>query len=358
VAVKALVLAGGWGTRLRPITYTTPKQLIPVANKPLVFYGLEAIAGAAITDVGIVVGRTAPAIKAAVGDGSRFGVKITYIEQDEPRGVAHAVAVSRDFLADDSFVLYLGDNFIADGVAAIVDEFRTTGPDAQILLARAADPESFGVAEIGFDRRVSRLEEKPQHPKSNLVVAGVYVFGSAVHEAIDRISPSSRGELEITQAIQWLIDAHKDVRPSFSPGFWKDAGRVADLLDVNRFVLESIEALAHGKVDDSSDVTGRVQILDGAEIHHSRIVGPAIIGRDTIVADSYVGPFTSLAENCTIERSEIEFSIVLRNSLISGAGRIDASLIGRDVVITSGPAVQTAHRPVLGDSSEVQIRRQ
>jgi glucose-1-phosphate thymidylyltransferase len=355
--MKGLVLAGGSGTRLRPITYTSPKQLVPVGNKPILFYGLESFAAAGITDVAIVVGGTAPDIMAAVGDGSRFGLDVAYIEQDEPRGLAHAVSIARDFLGDEDFVLYLGDNFIADGIAPIVTEFRADRPDAQISLKPVADPTSFGVAEIGPDGRVLRLTEKPAHPRSDLAVTGIYLFGPAVHEAVRSIRPSERGELEITQAIQWLIDANRDVRAGLVTGYWRDAGQVPDMLDINRTVLESIEPRIYGKVDDSSEIVGRVQILDGAEIQRSRIVGPAIIGADTIVADSYLGPSTAVAENCHIEHSEIEFSIVLRNSSITGVGRITASLIGRNAVISPGPAVPAAHRLVLGDASEVQICR-
>ncbi|HEX6472227.1 MAG TPA: glucose-1-phosphate thymidylyltransferase [Streptosporangiaceae bacterium] len=353
--MKGLVLAGGSGTRLRPITYTSPKQLVPVGNRPILFYGLDALAGAGIAEVGIVVGDTAPEIMAAVGDGAAFGLDVTYIRQDEPRGLAHAVLVSRDFLGDEDFVMYLGDNFVAGGVAPAVGEFRRTGPDAQILLAPVPDPAAFGVAELGPDGRVVALEEKPEHPKSDLAVVGVYLFGPAVHEAVRAIRPSARGELEITHAIQWLIDAGRDVRSGFVPGYWKDTGRVADVLDVNRCVLGSIEPRGHGKVDERSEIVGRVQIFDGAEVRGSRIVGPAIIGAGSVVTGSYVGPFTSVAENCRIDRSEIEFSIVLRNSRISGVGRITASLIGRDVVITPGAAAPAAHRLVLGDHSEVQI---
>jgi glucose-1-phosphate thymidylyltransferase len=353
--VKALVLSGGAGTRLRPITHTSAKQLVPVANKPVLFYGLEAIAEAGITEVGVIVGDTAEEIREAVGDGSRFGVKITYIPQEKPLGLAHAVAISRDFLGEEDFVMYLGDNFIVGGITGLVDEFRTERPDAQILLTKVPDPTSFGVAELDGDGRVVGLEEKPKEPKSDLALVGVYLFTSAVHEAVRSIEPSWRGELEITHAIQWLIDQHRDVRSTTIAGYWKDTGNVTDMLEVNRSVLETVEPSNDGEVDRSSEIIGRVRIEKGARISNSRIVGPAIIGGDTVISDSYVGPFTSVSEGCRIQDSEIEYSIVLRGASISGVRRVEASLIGRDVEVTPSPRNPSSHRLVLGDHSKVQI---
>ncbi|ALC23236.1 glucose-1-phosphate thymidylyltransferase [Streptomyces pristinaespiralis] len=353
--MKALVLSGGAGTRLRPITHTSAKQLVPVANKPVLFYGLEAIAEAGITEVGVIVGDTAEEIREAVGDGSRFGVKITYIPQEKPLGLAHAVAISRDFLGEEDFVMYLGDNFIVGGITGLVDEFRTERPDAQILLTKVPDPTSFGVAELDGDGRVVGLEEKPKEPKSDLALVGVYLFTSAVHEAVRSIEPSWRGELEITHAIQWLIDQHRDVRSTTIAGYWKDTGNVTDMLEVNRSVLETVEPSNDGEVDRSSEIIGRVRIEKGARISNSRIVGPAIIGGDTVISDSYVGPFTSVSEGCRIQDSEIEYSIVLRGASISGVRRVEASLIGRDVEVTPSPRNPSSHRLVLGDHSKVQI---
>ncbi|MDQ0842761.1 MULTISPECIES: glucose-1-phosphate thymidylyltransferase [unclassified Streptomyces] len=353
--MKALVLSGGAGTRLRPITHTSAKQLVPVANKPVLFYGLEAIAEAGITEVGVIVGDTADEIREAVGDGSRFGVKITYIPQEKPLGLAHAVAISRDFLGEDDFVMYLGDNFIVGGITGLVDEFRTERPDAQILLTKVPDPTSFGVAELDGDGRVVGLEEKPKEPKSDLALVGVYLFTSAVHEAVRSIEPSWRGELEITHAIQWLIDQRRDVRSTTIAGYWKDTGNVTDMLEVNRSVLETVEPSNDGEVDRSSEIIGRVRIEKGARISNSRIVGPAIIGGDTVISDSYVGPFTSVSEACRIQDSEIEYSIVLRGASITGVRRVEASLIGRDVEVTPSPRNPSSHRLVLGDHSKVQI---
>jgi glucose-1-phosphate thymidylyltransferase len=353
--MKALVLSGGAGTRLRPITHTSAKQLVPVANKPVLFYGLESLADAGITDVGMIVGDTAAEIEEAVGDGSAFGLKVTYIPQEQPLGLAHAVLIARDWLGDDDFVMYLGDNFIVGGITGLVDEFRRHRPDAQILLTRVADPRSFGVAELDASGQVIGLEEKPDDPKSDLALVGVYLFTPAIHDAVRAIRPSWRGELEITHAIQHLIDARADVRCTVIHGYWKDTGNVVDMLEVNRSVLEGLDRRIDGDIDDDSEAIGRVVVEEGARIVGSRIVGPAVIAAGTVVTHSYIGPFTSVAENCRITDSEVEFSIVLRDSSIDGVSRIEASLIGRHVEVTPAPSVPSAHRLVLGDHSKVQI---
>ncbi|WP_331738963.1 glucose-1-phosphate thymidylyltransferase (plasmid) [Streptomyces sp. NBC_00727] len=353
--MKALVLSGGAGTRLRPLTHTSAKQLVPVANKPVLFYGLEAIADAGIKQVGIIVGNTADEIMEAVGDGSAFGIEVTYIPQEAPLGLAHAVLIAQDFLGDDDFVMYLGDNFIVGGITDLVDGFRADRPDAQILLTKVSDPKAFGVAELGPDGRVTGLEEKPEHPKSDLALVGVYLFTPAVHEAVRSIEPSLRGELEITHALQWLIDNGRDVRSTTISGYWKDTGNVTDMLEVNRSVLETSEQRIDGSVDESSEIIGRVRIEEGACVVGSRIVGPAVIGAGTVVTSSYVGPFTSISRNCVISDSEIEFSIVLDDSSLNGVRRVEASIIGRNVVVTPAPRMPAAHRFVLGDHSKVQI---
>jgi glucose-1-phosphate thymidylyltransferase len=353
--MKALVLSGGSGSRLRPITHTSAKQLVPVANKPVLFYGLEAIRDAGIASVGIVVGDTAPSIQAAVGDGSAFGLDVTYIRQDAPRGLAHAVLIARDFLGDDDFVMYLGDNFVVGGITALVDEFRSGRPDAQIMLTQVPDPRQFGVAELDALGEVIGLEEKPRQPKGDLALVGVYIFTPAIHEAVVHLEPSWRGELEITEAIQWLIDNGRKVRSTTITGYWKDTGNVADMLEVNRMVLEGAEPRCDGAVDATTELIGRVVIESGADVTGSRIVGPAIIGAGTRVTGSYVGPFTSVAADCAITDSEIEYSIVLRGASIQGVRRIEASLIGHDVEVTPAPRVPKAHRLILGDHSKVQI---
>ena len=353
--MKALVLAGGAGTRLRPITHTSAKQLVPVANKPVLFYGLEAIRDAGISEVGIVVGDTSPAIEAAVGDGSAFGLDVTYIKQSAPLGLAHAVLVAHEFLGDDDFVMYLGDNFIIGGITDLVGEFRATRPDAQIMLTEVSDPRQFGVAELGEAGQVVGLEEKPAKPKSNLALVGVYMFTPAIHEAVRQLTPSWRGELEITEAIQSLIETGHKVSSTVISGYWKDTGNVTDMLEVNRMVLESVAPAWHGEIDEASELIGRVVIGEGARVTGSRIVGPVIIGAGTQVTGSYIGPFTSVAGGCAIVDSEIEYSIVLRGASIYGVRRIEASLIGHDVEVTPAPKVPKAHRLVLGDHSKVQI---
>jgi glucose-1-phosphate thymidylyltransferase len=350
-------LAGGAGTRLRPITHTSAKQLVPVANRPLLFYGLDAIREAGITDVGIVVGDTEPEIRAAVGDGSALGITATYLRQDQPRGLAHAVLIARDFLGDEPFVMYLGDNLIVGGIAELVADFAQGGYDAQILLTKVDAPEQFGVAELDVTGKVVRLEEKPAQPKSDLALVGVYMFGPHVHDAVRSIEPSARGELEITHAIQWLIDAGFDVRSHLVTGYWKDTGRLDDMLDTNRKVLESMAGsiAATASVDDESKLVGQVVLEDGARVVRSTVRGPAIIGRNTTLTETYVGPFTSIYHDCEIQGTEIEHSIVLERCRIHGAGRIEDSLIGRDVVVEPSASRPNAHRLLLGDHSRVSF---
>jgi glucose-1-phosphate thymidylyltransferase len=353
--MKALVLSGGAGTRLRPITHTSAKQLVPVANKPVLFYGLEAIRDAGITDVGIIVGDTAAEIRAAVGDGRALGIRATYLPQEAPLGLAHCVLIARDFLGDEPFVVYLGDNFIVGGISELVEEFRDGGYDAQILLTKVDNPSQFGVAELAPDGTVTRLVEKPREPRSDLALVGVYMFGPAVHQAVRAIEPSARGELEITDAIQWLIDAGCDVRPHFVSGYWKDTGRLEDMLECNRAVLETLDRSVAGDVDAASTLVGRVVVEEGASIVRSTVRGPAIIGRGTTIIDTYIGPFTSIYHSCTIEATEIEHSIVLEASIIRGVARIEDSLIGKEVEVSPSTALPHAHRLMLGDHSRVSI---
>ncbi|SCK39884.1 glucose-1-phosphate thymidylyltransferase [Streptomyces sp. WMMB 714] len=353
--MKALVLSGGTGSRLRPITHTAAKQLVPVANKPVLFYGIESLVAAGVTEIGIVVGETAAEIREAVGDGSLFGARVTYLEQEQPLGLAHAVMIARDWLGDDDFVMYLGDNFIVGGITELVAGFRRDRPDAGIMLTKVTDPTLFGVAELAPDGRVVSLEEKPARPRSDLALVGVYLFTPAVHEAVRSIRPSARGELEITDALQWMIDQDCVLHASTVTGYWKDTGNVIDMLEVNRSVLEGMDSCVSGTVDAGSELVGRVRVEAGAEIVRSRIVGPAVIGAGTVVRDAYIGPSTSVAEDCVIEDSEVEFSIVLDGSRIDRAGRIEGSLIGRTVHVTGAPRAPRAHRLVLGDHSRVHL---
>ena len=353
--MKALVLSGGAGTRLRPITHTSAKQLVPVANKPVLFYGLEAIRDAGVTDVGIIVGDTAAEIEAAVGDGSELGIRVTYIKQDAPLGLAHCVLIAQEFLGDEDFVMYLGDNFIIGGITELVDEFRAGTYDAQILLTKVDNPSQFGVAELGPNGGVTTLVEKPKEPRSDLALVGVYMFRPVIHDAVRAIKPSARGELEITDALQWLIDEGRDVRPHLVTGYWKDTGRLEDMLECNRKVLESVEPVVHGTVDADSSLIGRVVVEEGAVVERSVVRGPAIIGRDTVLRDTYVGPFTSIYFGCLLEDTEIEHSIVLEQSTIRGVGRIEDSLIGKEVEVSPSTALPKAHRLMLGDHSRVSI---
>jgi glucose-1-phosphate thymidylyltransferase len=353
--MKALVLSGGAGTRLRPITHTSAKQLVPVANKPVLFYGLEAIRDAGVTDVGIIVGDTAAEIETAVGDGSELGIRVTYIKQEAPLGLAHCVLIAQDFLGDEDFVMYLGDNFIIGGITELVDEFRAGSYDAQILLTKVENPSQFGVAELGPNGGVTTLVEKPKEPRSDLALVGVYMFRPVVHDAVRAIKPSARGELEITDALQWLIDEGRDVRPHLVTGYWKDTGRLEDMLECNRKVLESVEPHVAGTVDPDSSLIGRVVVEEGAVIERSVVRGPAIIGRDTVLRDTYVGPFTSIYFGCLLEDTEIEHSIVLEQSTIRGVGRIEDSLIGKEVEVSPSTALPKAHRLMLGDHSRVSI---
>ncbi len=353
--MKALILSGGKGTRLRPITHTSAKQLVPVANKPILFFAIEAIRDAGITDIGIIVGDTADEIEDAVGDGSALGVRATYIRQDAPLGLAHAVKIAEEFIDGDSFVMFLGDNFIKDGIVPLVREFEAERPNSQILLARVPNPSDFGVAEI-VDGQVIGLEEKPEDPKSDFALVGVYMFDATIFEAVDSIRPSPRGELEITDAIQWLITQGKDVRSHVITGWWKDTGKLEDMLEANRVALTGIEREVAGDVDDATRIIGDVVVAKGAVIERSELRGPLIIGEGTVIRDAYVGPFTAIASNCTITGAEIEFSIVLRNCQIESIGRrIEGSLVGRNVRIARGPAKPRAFRFMVGDNSEIQV---
>jgi glucose-1-phosphate thymidylyltransferase len=364
-----LVLSGGAGTRLRPITHTSAKQLVPVANKPILFYGIEDMVEAGISEIGIITGDTGPEIQAAVGDGSRWGATVTYIPQDAPLGLAHCVLIARDFLGDDDFVMYLGDNLLRQGIAEFVDTFEAdrhrsaeptldgagVAPSAQILLARVADPQRFGVAEIGPDGEVVRLVEKPENPPSDLALVGVYLFDPSIHEAVASIEPSPRGELEITDAIQWLIDHGHRVRHEVLDGWWKDTGKLQPLLEGNRLVLETLEQSVQGTVDADSFLDGRVVIEAGAEIINSTVRGPAIIGERTRVVNSYIGPFTSVYHDCEIVNSELEHSVVLEESKVFDIARIADSLIGKQVEIRRSQTRPHATRLMVGDHSVVDL---
>jgi glucose-1-phosphate thymidylyltransferase len=354
--VKGLILSGGKGTRLYPITYTSAKQLVPVANKPVLFRVIEAIRDAGISDIGIVVGDTAEEIKRAVGRGGRWDVKITYIRQDAPLGLAHAVKISQDFLGDDRFVMFLGDNVIQGGISELIRQFADSEWNSQIVLTRVDHPQQYGVAQLDDDGRIVQLVEKPQEPLSDLALVGIYMFDHHVFKAVNAIEPSWRGELEITDAIQWLVDHRFSVFPYVHRGWWIDTGKMEDMLEANSLVLDELEHYIAGYVDRDSQINGKVTIEKGAEVINSRIRGPAIIGEDARVVGSYIGPFTSVYHHVRIQNSEIEHSIVLENSqILDIPHRIEDSLIGRNVVVQRSPIKPKAHKLTLGDNSRVGI---
>jgi glucose-1-phosphate thymidylyltransferase len=354
--LKGLILSGGKGTRLRPITFTSAKQLVPVANKPVLFYGIEAMAEAGIREVGIIIApETGDEIRAAAGDGSQFGVAITYIVQDEPAGLAHAVLTAEPFLGSSPFVMYLGDNLLQGGMGELVDQFRTAAPEALILLTPVPDPQNYGVAELGPEGSVVRLVEKPPEPATDLALVGVYMFTPLIHEAARSIKPSARGELEITDAIQWLVDGGRRVEPHIVRGWWKDTGRLDDMLEANRLILDTVVRRVDGDLHEAQ-VDGRVVVEAGARLERATVRGPAIIGAGAVVRDAYIGPYTAIGRHCVIERAEVEHSILLEGSSVRGLdGRMESSLLGRDVAISRGERQPRAYRFMVGDKSEIGI---
>jgi glucose-1-phosphate thymidylyltransferase len=353
--LKGLVLAGGKGTRLRPFTYTGAKQLVPLANKPILFYAIEQLVAAGVTELGVVVGETGEQVREALGDGARFGASVTYIEQPAPLGIAHGVQTARDFLGETPFVLFLGDNFIKEGIAPYVQQFRQDCHNAMVLLCPVERPQDFGVAELR-DGRLLRVIEKPEAPPSNLAVTGIYFFDARVFDAIARIQPSARGELEITDTIQRLIDDGLDVHAEVVAGRWIDTGKHDDLLEANHVMLEDLAPLSLGRCDDASSLQGRVALQEGAEVINSRIQGPAIIGERTRIVNSYVGPFTSIYHDCLIADTEISGSVVLERTRIESVGqRIEQSLIGRNVELRGEAKHPRSYKLILGDYSKVQM---
>lgn len=353
--MKALILSGGKGTRLRPITHTAAKQLVPVANKPILYYAIEAMKEAGITEVGIVVGDTHEEVRAAVGTGERWGVKVTYLQQEAPLGLAHAVKISEEFMNGEPFVMFLGDNLIRDGVASFVQRYVQIGANAQILLAHVPNPQEFGVAELSGDK-VVRLIEKPKNPPSDLALVGVYMFDSNVFLAVNSIKPSARGELEITDAIQYLIENGYKVESKVVEGWWKDTGKLEDMLEANRLVLDAMQPEILGEVDKASEIAGRVCIGRGSRIINSSIRGPVIIGESCWIENAFIGPYSSVNDGVTVRGSEIEHSIILENSEILGIGsRMSDSLIGKNVKITKGVQKPQAYRIMVGDNSEVSV---
>ncbi len=354
--MKGLILSGGKGTRLFPLTYTRAKQLIPVANKPVLFRVIEAIRDAGIDEIGIVIGDTGPEIREAVGNGNQWGVKIDYIPQDAPLGLAHAVKISQNFLGDDRFVMFLGDNVIQGGISPLIKQFASSEWNSQIVLTEVPDPEHFGVAELDGDSRIKRLIEKPKEPPSSLALVGIYMFDHHIFEAVNAIEPSWRGELEITDAIQWLASNGYEVYPYVHKGWWIDTGKPTDLLEANSCVLEELTPYIAGNVDESSQVDARVTVEEGAQIVNSIIRGPAIIGENTLIRDSFIGPFTSIYHDVTIENSELARCIVLEHSRVLNIPfRIEDSLIGRHATLKFDLRKPKALKMNLGDHSRLWL---
>lgn len=356
--MKGLILSGGKGTRMRPITHTAAKQLLPVANKPILFYAVEAIKSAGINEIGIIISpETGNDVRDTVGDGSRWGIRIEYILQDQPLGLAHAVKTARPFLGDDTFVMYLGDNLIKDAVRPLVERFERGKSDALILLREVANPSAFGVAQLNGNGRILCLEEKPPNPKSNLALVGVYLFNKNIHKAIDEIKPSKRGELEITDAIQRLIDTDFHVDSHVLSSWWLDTGKKDDMLEANRVVLDEMEDyLMEGAIEGNSVVSGRVHVGKGSILRNCIVRGPAVIGEDCLLEDSYVGPFTSIGNGAKVHHAEIEHSILRENcQIIDFNGRVVDSLIGVNVKLGRSQNKPVAYRFMLGDDSNLEV---
>ncbi|MEZ3182557.1 glucose-1-phosphate thymidylyltransferase [Streptomyces pimonensis] len=351
--MKALVLSGGAGTRLRPFSYSMSKQLIPIANKPVLEHVLENIRELGVKDVGIIVGDRAAEISAVVGDGGRFGIRLTYIRQDRPRGLAHCVAIARDYLADDDFVMYLGDNMLPDGVRGVAEEFTARRPAAHLVVQRVPDARSFGVVETDTNGGVLRLVEKPSVPRSDLALVGVYFFTSAIHQAVTAIRPSSRGELEITDAVEWLVRQGAEVRATEYSGYWKDTGRVEDVLECNQQLLDKLKSSTAGDVDVGSELTGQVVVGPGARVVRSRIRGPVVIGAGTVVEDSQIGPYVSVGRDCVLRDSGLSHSIVLDGASVSQVSGLHLSVIGRSAIVRATGSGQ--HRLVVGDHTRVEV---
>lgn len=358
--MRALITAGGRGTRLRPLTYTSNKHLIPIANKPMIHYALEAIAAAGIREVGIAINPdTGGEIQKALGDGGSWGLGITYILQEAPLGLAHVVQVAEPFLRREPFVFFLGDNVVVGGIRQFVERFVARGDQCHLVLARVRDPQRFGVAEV-VGERVVRVMEKPARPASDYAVTGIYVYGPAIFEAVRGIRPSARGELEISDAHQYLLDHGSQVGFSEITGWWKDTGKPEDLLEANRFVLDQVldgkGPIIHGAVDAASDVAGKVVVEAGAKVIASHIRGPVVIGKDAVIERSYIGPFTSLGARCVIRNSELEYSILFEDTQILDADvRIERSLLGREVIIRRGDSRPKTQKFILGDQSSIEL---
>lgn len=353
--MKALIASGGRGTRLRPITHTQNKHLIPIANKPILHYAIEAAVDAGIKEIGIVTNADSDEVPRAIGDGSRWGAKVTFIPQEEPLGLAHVVKISEPFIGKEKFVFYLGDNMVVGGIKRFIEEFERSGCNCFLTLAKVKDPERFGVPEIK-QGKIVRIEEKPKEPRSEYAVAGIYMYDHHIFEAVKNITPSERGELEISDAHQYLIDKRYTIGYSEITGWWKDTGKPSDLLEANRLVLDNIESKISGDIDKKSVVAGKVIIEKGTKVINSVVRGPVIIGKDCVIENSYIGPFSSIGDNTVIRHSEVEYSIVLTECRILDVKiRIEGSLLGNDVEIVEANGKPHVHRFMIGDQSRVEV---
>jgi len=353
--MKALITSGGRGTRLRPLTHTQNKHLIPIANKPILHYAIDYAVEAGITEIGIVYGSESSAVPEAIGDGSQWGINITYIPQDAPLGLAHVVKISRDFIGDDKFIFYLGDNIVVGGLQKFIDGFEKAGSNCHLTLAKVKDPERFGVPEIQGNRIV-KVEEKPKNPKSQYAVAGIYLYDSSIFEAVNNIKPSERGELEISDAHQYLLDNGYKVSYSEITGWWKDTGKPHDLLEANRLVLDSIVEENNASEVENSSILGKVKIDEGTIVKNSTIRGPVVIGKNCEITDAYIGPYTSIYNKCKIINSEVEYSILLAECKITDVNiRIEHSLLGNDVEIVKAVSRPSTHRFFVGDQSRIEL---
>jgi glucose-1-phosphate thymidylyltransferase len=355
--MKALIASGGRGTRLRPITHTQNKHLIPIANKPILYYAIEAAVKAGIKEIGIVYNGDSQEVPDYVGDGSKWGVQITYIPQAQPGGLAQVVALGEKFIGKEKFVFYLGDNMVVTDLKQFIDKFEREGSNCFLTLAKVKDPERFGVPEIK-DGQIVRVEEKPKVPKSQYAVAGIYLYDHHIFEAVRNIKPSARGELEISDAHQYLIDHGKKIGYAEITGWWKDTGKPTDLLEANRLILDNTGPRIEGQIDRTSDVAGKVVIEKGTKIVNSKVRGPAIIGKDCLIENSYIGPFTSIGDRTQVKDSEVEYSIVLRDCKIHSVGiRIEGSILGNDVEIVEASGKPRVHRFMIGDQSRLEIAK-
>lgn len=352
--MKGLILAGGSGTRLRPFSHALPKQLVPVANKPVLAHAVETLREAGITEIAVVVNGHADQIRRVLSDGSPFGVEITYLPQPAPLGLAHCVQLAQEFLGSDDFVMYLGDNILADGIADQLAEFRRHRPAAQVLAHKVMQPQMFGVVEVDADGYAIRFVEKPTNPRSDLAVVGVYFFRSAIHAAVAAIRPSSRGELEITDALQWLVEQGAEVTVRTYAGFWCDTGTPADLLECNRELLTGTTPGVFGQVDQESALVGPVTVAAGARVVRSRITGPAVVGPGAMLVDSEVGPYTSIGADCVLNRAGAEYSILLPGATVTSVGGVHSSIIGRGATVAAAPTGR--HQFLVADDSIVEVK--